>query len=236
MQRSDRPTTSSLDRQHDLSGRGKVEVGTTDDEVDVMGKVILAASVSLDGFIARENDDVGPLFDWYGNGDVAATLGDPGRVFHVSVASAGYLRAIGSVRTAVIGRHLFDITNGWNGVPAVGSHVFVVTHERPVGWAFPNAPFTFVTDGVASAVAQALAVAGDGDVSVAAGDVGGQAVAASLVDEVHMSVVPVLFVTGKRFFGSLAGGQRLLENPQVIEGDRVVHLIYGMRRGARSSV
>ena len=103
----------------------------------------------------------------------------------------------------------------------------------PANWAFPDAPFTFVTGGVASAVEQARVVAGDGDASVTAGDVGGQAVAAGLVDEVQMSVVPVLLVTGKRFFGSLEGAQQTLENPRVIEGDRVLHLIYDVRRRAQ---
>lgn len=118
-------------------------------------------------------DGVGPLFDWYGNGDVAITMGDPDRVFHVSAASAEYIRsALGDVRAAAIGRHLFDITNGWNGVPAAGDHVFVVTHEPPTDWEFTDAPFTFVTDGVASAIEQARAVAGDGKVAVTAGDVG----------------------------------------------------------------
>jgi dihydrofolate reductase len=176
-----------------------------------MGRVIVGATVSLDGFIADENDDVGPLFDWYGNGDVAVTLSDPNRVFHVSEASAAYIRsALGNVRAAVIGRRLFDITNGWNGVPAGGDHVFVVTHEPPTDWDFPDAPFSFVTDGVASAVEQARAFAAD------------------CVDELHLGVVPVLFGRGKRFFGSTA--QELLENPRIIEGDRVLHLIYAERR------
>ncbi len=195
-----------------------------------MGKVIMAASVSLDGFIADEEDDPGPLFDWYGNGDVAVTLGDPDRIFHVGAASAGYIRSLGNIRAAVIGRHLFDITNGWNGVPAAGDHVFVVTHAPPSTWAFPAAPFTFVTDGVAGAIEQARAYARDGDVSVTAGDIGGQALSAGLVDEVQMSVVPVLLGRGKRFFGSLPGAHRMLENPRVIEGDRVLHLVYGVRR------
>ena len=46
---------------------------------------------------------------------------------------------------------VFDLTNGWNGRPAAGEAVFVVTHEPPTDWPFPDAPFTFVTDGVASA-------------------------------------------------------------------------------------
>ena len=58
-----------------------------------MSKVIVNAAVSLDGFMALDDDSVGPLFDWYGNGDVAGTLGDPNRVFHTTAASAGYLRS-----------------------------------------------------------------------------------------------------------------------------------------------
>jgi hypothetical protein len=57
-----------------------------------MGKVIASASMSLDGFIADPSDRVGPLFDWYGNGDVEFNGGDPERVFRVSAASAEYLR------------------------------------------------------------------------------------------------------------------------------------------------
>jgi dihydrofolate reductase len=197
-----------------------------------MGKVIIGATVSLDGFIADENDDVGPLFDWYGNGDVAITMGDPDRVFHVSSASAEYIRsALGNVRAVVIGRRLFDITNGWSGVPAAGDHVFVVTHEPPADWPFPDAPFTFVTDGVASAIEQAKELAGDGDVSVTAGDIGGQALETGLVDELHLGVVPVVFGSGKRFFGSFVEGQLMLENPGIVEGDRVLHLIFAVRRG-----
>ena len=193
-----------------------------------MGKVIVGSTVSLDGFIADDNDDVGPLFDWYGNGDVAVTLGDPDRVFHVSEASAEYIRAaFGNIRATVIGRRLFDITNGWHGVPAAGEHVFVVTHGPPADWGFPDAPFTFVTDGVASAIEQAREFAGDGDLSVTGGEVGSQALAEGLADELHLGLVPVLFGSGKPFFATAAS--EMLENPRVIEGDRVLHLIYRVR-------
>jgi dihydrofolate reductase len=67
-------------------------------------------------------------------------------------------------------------------------------------------------------------------VEVAAGDVGGQVLAAGLVDEVRMDVVPVVFGSGKRFFGSV-DSQHLLEDPDVtIQGDRVLHLRYRVRR------
>ena len=196
-----------------------------------MGKVLVTGTVSLDGFIADENDAVGPLFDWYGNGDVTVTMGDPDRAFHVTEASAEYIRrVVGSVRAAVIGRRLFDITNGWNGVPAAGEHVFVVTHAPPTAWPFPAAPFTFVTEGVAAAIGQASRFAGDGDVSVMAGEIGGQALEAGLVDEVHLDLVPVLFGRGKRYFGSFTGAPSMLENPRVVEGDRALHLAYAVRR------
>lgn len=196
-----------------------------------MGKVLVTGTVSLDGFIADENDAVGPLFDWYGNGDVTVTMGDPDRAFHVTEASAEYIRGVvGSVRAAVIGRRLFDITNGWNGVPAAGEHVFVVTHLPPTAWPFPAAPFTFVTEGVAAAIGQARRFAGDGDVSVMAGEIGGQALAAGLVDEVHLDLVPVLLGRGKRYFGSFAGAPAMLENPRIVEGDRALHLAYAVRR------
>ena len=196
-----------------------------------MGTVVMQASMSLDGYIADPSDGVGPLFDWYGNGDVEVTGADPDRVFHVSRASADYLRqAWANVGAGVIGRRLFDITNGWNGRPPVGEHVVVVTHRPPTDWPFPDAPFSFVTDGVASAVAQAKALSGDKVVSVNPGNVGGQAVAAGLVDEVRVDLVPVLLGAGVPYFGDYAGSPLLLENPQVVQGDRVTHLHYRLRR------
>lgn len=192
-----------------------------------MGKVIANAAMSLDGFIADTHDAVGPLFDWYGNGDVEVTGADPDRVFHVTEATAGYLRATwANIGAAVIGRRLFDLTNGWNGRPAIGDHVFVVTHEAPAHWPFPGAPFTFVTDGLASAIDQAKAFTGNRNVALTAGNLTGQAIAAGLVDELSVSLAPVIFGSGVRFFGDYAGPPVLLGNPQVIEGDRVTHLHY----------
>ncbi len=81
-----------------------------------------------------------------------------------------------------------------------------------------------------AAVAKAQELAGDRLVEVAAGDVGGQVLAAGLVDEVRMDVVPVVFGSGKRFFGSV-DAQHLLEDPDVvIRGNRVLHLRYRVRR------
>jgi dihydrofolate reductase len=104
-----------------------------------------------------------------------------------------------------------------------------VTHRpKPEGW-YPEAPFHFV-DGVEAAVAKAQELAGDRMVEVAAGDVGGQVLAAGLIDEVRMDVVPVVFGSGKRYFGSVHV-QHLLEEPNVvIQGNRVLHVRYRVRR------
>ncbi len=196
-----------------------------------MGKVIAQASMSLDAFIADTNDQVGPLFDWYDNGNVQVTGADPDLVFRTSPASARYLRAAWSTIGAdVIGRRLFDLTNGWNGRPAVGDAVFVVTRQPPTDWPYPDAPFTFVTDGLHSALAQAQAAAGDRDVSITPDSLAGQAFGAGLIDEVRIDLVPVVFGAGVRYFGDYAGSPFLLDDPQIVQGDRVTHLHYRLRK------
>ncbi|MFE2119709.1 dihydrofolate reductase family protein [Rhodococcus aetherivorans] len=193
-----------------------------------MGKVVMYSSVSVDGFVADENDQPGPLFDWLSSGDVP--LDESGEV-KVSQTSYDYTRPYwDQIGATIVGRHVFDMTDGWEGKPPGGvDHVVVVTHRpKPEGWA-PEAPFHFV-DGVEVAVAKAQELAGDHIVEVAGGDVGGQVLAAGLVDEVRMDVVPVVFGSGKRYFGSVHV-QHLLEDPDVvIQGNRVLHLRYRVRR------
>jgi dihydrofolate reductase len=185
------------------------------------------AVVSVDGFIADPEDNVGPLFEWYFNGDAEIVDGGP---FKVSKESVGYVRPMWErIGTTVIGRHLFDLTNGWEGTPPAGEHIVVVTHRpRPDGW-HPEASCQFVDD-VARAITVAKELAGDRDVAVTAGNVGGQALALGLVDEVAMDVVPVVFGRGKRYFGPV-DAQHLLEDSEVvIQGRRVLHLRYRVRR------
>ena len=192
-----------------------------------MSKVLMHNVVSVDGFIADDSDDIGPLFDWYFNGDRPLAEGSG---FTVSQASADYVRPLwGSIGAMVIGRRLFDLMNGWDGQPPTGDHVVVVSHRpKPEGW-HPEAPYHFVQD-VGEAVAKAGELAGDRTVAVAAGEVGGQALAHGLVDEVAMDVAPVIFGSGRRFFGDLAS-QQLLEDPDVVvRGNRVLHLRYRVKR------
>jgi dihydrofolate reductase len=203
-----------------------------------VGTVIMHSVVSVDGFIADANDDVGPLHEWYFSGDTPITPADEqqfdhsgaGNSFRVSSASAEYVRSMwASIGTIVLGRTLFDLVNGWEGRPPAGDHVVVVSHRpKPEGW-HPEASYHFV-EGAKAAIEKAQELAGDRTVAVNAGDAGGQILAAGLVDEVAMDVVPVVFGAGKRYFGGIEG-QHLLEDPHVvIQGERVLHLKFKVRR------
>jgi dihydrofolate reductase len=197
-----------------------------------MGATLLHAVASLDGYIADERDEVGPLHDWYFNGDHPIVDDAPDSPFRVSAASAGYVRGMWSrLKVLVMGRHQFDLTNGWEGNQPAGDHVVVVSHRpRPAGW-HPEAPFHFATS-VEEGIARAQELAGEGDVGVGAGDVGGQALSLGLVDHVAIDVVPVVFGRGKSYFGTLADGHLLLEDPDVVvQGSGVLHLRYPVRRG-----
>ncbi|HZA45597.1 MAG TPA: hypothetical protein VE568_09890 [Rubrobacter sp.] len=194
-----------------------------------MGKTVMGAVVSLDGFIADDTDRVGPLFDWYTNGDVSWSFEGSNREARTTQASADFMRAYyAEVAAGVIGRRLFDLTNGWDGKPAAGEHVFVVTHEPPTNWEHADtAPFTFVNS-VESAIGVAREYAGDRLVDVSGGQIGGQALRLGLIDQVVVNLVPVVFGSGRPFFatGPLADPV-LLENPsRVVPGDRVMHLVY----------
>jgi dihydrofolate reductase len=210
-----------------LDAASRQWAGKSPIEGDAMATVVMHAVVSVDGYIADDSDDVGPLFEWYFNGALDLVDGGP---FKVTPASAGYVRPMWeSIGSVVIGRHLFDLTNGWEGKPPAGEHVVVVSHRpKPDGW-HPEASY-YLVDDVAAAIAKAAELAGERIVAVAAGDVGGQALALGLVDEVAMDVVPVVFGTGKGYFGPV-NAQHLLEDPHVvIRGDRVLHLRYRVRR------
>lgn len=195
--------------------------------------MVMHAVVSVDGYIADEHDDPGPLFDWYFNGDQPLTDEDGEQQhapFRVSAVSADYTRPFwDGIGATIMGRHLFDLTNGWDGKPPAGEHLVVVSHRpKPAGW-HPEADVPFFSD-VASAVEEAKRRAGDRIVAVCAGIVGGQALALGLVDEVAMDVVPVVFGKGKRFFGELDAQHLLEDATTAIQGDRVLHLRYPTRR------
>jgi dihydrofolate reductase len=96
-----------------------------------MGKTIMgAAAVSLDGFIADENDDIGPLFDWLGSGDVSWTLPGSDRATRGSRASADFMTGhYANMAANIIGRRLFDLTSGWDTTIVRGDRVIHVVYD-----------------------------------------------------------------------------------------------------------
>jgi dihydrofolate reductase len=200
-----------------------------------MGKVGSSATMSLDGYIAFDDNTVGALFDWYEAGDVEVTTATPDLTFHVTQQSADYWhRVIDGSGALVVGRTLFDFTDGWGGRHPVNVPVVVVTHSVPTAWVerHPDAPFTFVTEGgVAAGIAKAQEIAGDKNVDVAAGTMARQALELGLLDEISVDIAPVVMGRGKPYFGELGVDPVLLEDPKtVIQGNRVIHLVYPVRR------
>ena len=198
-----------------------------------MGDGVANMSMSLDGYIEDSRGSVDEVFAWlYGSGDAEVAVPGDDRKFKTSEASADHLRkAFATTGALVTGRRLFDLTQGWSGRHPVGAPVFVVTHEPPDNWAYPDAPFTFVTDGVTSAVTQAKAVAGDRTVAVASADLAQQCLNLGLLDAIVVDLVPVLLGGGTPFFANL---RQLvaLSTPTVVEGNGVTHLTYRVQTRA----
>ena len=200
-----------------------------------MGIVSTGLSMSLDGFIAGPNDGPGSplgeggerLFAWYSGGDTEYRLPGTEMVVRVSPQSVELLREAHSKMGAfVTGRRTFDIANGWGGNPPLGVPTFVVTHTVPQEWVYEGSPFTFVTDGLESAVEQAKAVAVDKDVAVGAASIAQQCIRAGLLDEIHVDLAPVLLGGGVRLFEHLGAGPIELERTEVVEGAGVTHLTF----------
>ena len=197
-----------------------------------MRKVIFNITMSLDGFVSGPND--GPenglgdggdrLFEWYFSGDTEVPISDGRMVLKVSAQSAKLLKeAFATYGAGVWGRRTFDIAQAWSGHPP-GTPAFIVTHTVPQEWVKEGSPFTFVTDGVESAIRQAKEAAGDKDVVIATPSILQQALKAKLVDEIYVDVAPVLLGSGVRLFDHLETKQFELERIHAIEAPGVTHL------------
>jgi len=204
-----------------------------------MGKVVADITMSLDGFITGPDDVPGRglgeggecLHNWVMGGPWR--YDDEGRRFDPLDPDRTVLsEAMGSMGAGIIGKRMFDITAGWGGNPPGGpdASYFVLTHWAPAEWVSTKSPFTFVTDGIESALAQAMAVAGDKDVGIGGGaDVIQQYLAARLVDELRLHLAPVLLGAGKRLFDHLGSQAIELERTRVVESPFATHLYFTVR-------
>jgi dihydrofolate reductase len=194
-----------------------------------MSKVYTHMTMSLDGFIADPKDGIDELFGWYSAGDVPVPTAGEQWTFQVDAQSADLLRGMLARAGAIVcGRRLFDITGGWGDNHPIGAPAVVVTHNPP-GDTTKWPRTTFASD-VAEGIARAREIAGDKDVTISSADIARQAVDLGLVDEVHVSLVPVLLGTGIPYFAGLTGAPHRFEDPEVIPGKGATHLRYRVRR------
>jgi dihydrofolate reductase len=211
-----------------------------------MAHVIVDLTVSLDGFVAAANDgldlplgeDGMRLFDWYFTGDTPVRAYAEAEVRGVSVppfrlsalSAAVFEEAAASGGAVVTGRRTYDIANAWGGNgPVPGLPLFVVTHAPPADHPHGIAEYTFVTDGVASAVAQAKAAAGDKYVSLMGSTVPQECLRLGLLDEIQLHVVPVLLGSGVRLFDHFGTAHIALDILRVVDAPGVTHLRYAVR-------
>jgi dihydrofolate reductase len=181
-----------------------------------MTSVLLDMAISLDGFVCGPDGADAGLYDWY----FAPT--EPSKpVVEELVATTGAI---------VIGRGAFgtgDDAGGWDDTPYDVPH-FVITHRPPVTVPGRAVEFVFVSDGVRAAVEQARAAAGERYVTIGGGaDIARQCLAADLVDEVQLHVVPIMVGAGVPLF---PGPELRLTKIRVVDAPNVTHLRYRVER------
>ncbi|MCI0713843.1 MAG: dihydrofolate reductase family protein [Chloroflexi bacterium] len=194
-----------------------------------MGIVGAGFSMSLDGFIAGPNDDFQRLFGWMslGNTDVTLSTGDRDIELKVSEESAKSFEDLMQATGAIVsGRRMFDVAGAWGGKHPLNVPIVVLTHQPPQEWVKDESPFTFVTDGIESAVAKAKQIAGDKNVGVGGADITRQCLKAGLLDEIGIDLVPVLLGSGVRLFEYLGIEPVELECTRVAAAPGVTHLSY----------
>jgi dihydrofolate reductase len=187
-----------------------------------MGNVVIDMSMSLDGYIAAPNDNP------------EQGLGEDGMRLHnwafddPSVIEQVFGNLLEETGAVIMGRRSYDNSiENWGGKGPLGEvPCFVVTHRPPES---SEPPFTFVADGIESALAKAREVAGDKRIGLMGADIDQQFLAAGLVDEIRIHMVDVLLGGGRRLFGELA--QRIeLEQTGLSQTGGVTHLEYRVLR------
>jgi dihydrofolate reductase len=200
-----------------------------------MTRVIADISMSLDGYVTARGADPEHGLGIGGEAIHAWVLDEP----RSPVDEAVLARSFEQTGAVVMGRRLYDVVdgpNGWNDEVGYGHDqnqsaappCFVVTHKPPAQVRLASR-FRFVTEGVAAAIDQARAAAGDKDVFVMGGaNVVDQSLAARLVDELRIHLSPLVLGGGTRLF-DLVGPTTLVQR-EVTESPRATHLTYALVR------
>jgi dihydrofolate reductase len=207
-----------------------------DAEEQLMGATVLYMSISLDGFVAGPNvrpghglgDGGERLHEWVLTGAEHDDLGVPAAVSDgVNGQIAREFNATGAV---VAGRGTFEPAGGWGGDHHDGVPIVIFSRREP-GIDITSWPLVTYVDDVQVAMSRAKAAAGDRNVLVHGATTAQLALAAGVLDELELHVVPVLLGQGLRLFDHLPAQQIELERTRVLEGeDGVNHLHYRVHR------
>ncbi len=191
-----------------------------------MSASVLYMSMSLDGYIAGSDDRPGNpggdgfmrLHEWLADGESGRPSGPAGEMYD-------QMEATGAV---LVGRRTAEQVDHYKG-DHHGVPIFVLSH-RPPPPSVANYPLvTYVTDGIASAMAQAKAAAGDRNVLVHGAYTAQRALEAGVLDELQIHQIPVLFGSGRRLF-ELLPSRMELEIVRVIDTPEATHIRYRVRR------
>jgi dihydrofolate reductase len=193
-----------------------------------MSVSVLYMSMSLDGYIAGPNDEVGNpggdgfmrLHEWYG-------VVSEGEVVQPSRTGGQFMDEINATGAVLVGRRTAEQADHYGGNHH-GVPIFVLSHQPP-GPSVATYPLvTYVTDGIASAMAQARAAALDRNVLVHGAYTAQRALEAGVLDEVQIHLIPVLFGGGRRLFEVLPSRVEL-EIVRVIDTPQATHIRYRVR-------
>jgi len=201
-----------------------------------MGKVLAGITLSLDGYVTGPDDRPGAglgeggerLHYWVFGGPWSYDDGPRGKAADVDQA---YLDEVFSSGGAwIVGRTMHDIVDGWGDDPGFGVPVFVVTHRPHETVVKGDTTFEFVTGGITEALARAREAAGEKNVIVMGGaDLLRQYLDAGLVDELTLTLAPVLLGAGKRLFDGIDSTDIAFERFAVVESPFATHLRFRVR-------
>ena len=196
-----------------------------------MSATILYMSMSLDGFIAESDQDPGRLHDWVADWESEAERGaaprGPDRHSGVNGRVIDELMATGAV---VAGRGTFEPARGWGGDHHDGVPIFILSRHEP-GIDIGQWPLVTYVNDVRTAMTEAKRAAGAKNVLVHGAATAQLALAAGVLDELEIHLIPTLFGQGRRLFDHLDSGHLELERTRVLEGEGgVTHLHFRVRR------
>jgi dihydrofolate reductase len=198
-----------------------------------MSSTVLYMSMSLDGFVAGPNErpdnglgDGGDrLHEWFSAGAPTEHAGAPGRPAGVNGEIMDAALATGAV---VAGRGTAEPADYWAGDHHDGVPIFILSRHR--SGVDPRRPLVTYVGDVETAMADAKEAAGAKDVLVHGVGTAQLALAAGVLDEIQIHLIPVLLGAGRRLFEHLGADHIELDPIRVVDGPGVTHLRYGVRR------